>query len=101
MSLNPARLGFKTSFPFENTRSIAALDGDAVFDFMKISFNALCAKHEGLTCLCGAAVRNSWTSLVALCLRSVERSYRRKKNRHEVRLPQLLRRCSKRSILPC
>ena len=46
------------SFPFENTRSIAALDGNAVFEFMKISFNASCAKHEGLTCLCGAAVRN-------------------------------------------
>ena len=63
------------SFPFENTHSIAALDGNAVLDFMKISFNTLCAKHEGLTCLCGAAVRNSWTSLVALCLRSVERLY--------------------------
>ena len=88
------------TFPFGNTRSIAALDGNTEFDFMKISFNTLCAMHEGLTCLCGAAVRNSWTSLVALCLRSVERSYRKPKNCHEVRLPQLLRRCSKRSILP-
>ena len=39
VSLNPARLGLKMSFeivPFKNTRSIAALDGNAVFDFMKI-----------------------------------------------------------------
>ena len=58
---------------------LRTLDGNGVFDFMKISFNALCAKHEGLTCLCGAAVRNSWTSLVTFCLRSVQRSYRKPK----------------------